>query len=295
MNTAFISNSNQLRNILFITFFVFFIHNDTIAQNIGSKILKDSIYPAFQSGYEFAKKLLIKYEDQIIPQDMVFVLEDILSVGDTNFYKDRMTYLMKNYGWNYNYIETHSLSSLSSELCKNNMFKWTWKASQEYYPIWVKNNMEKLVMQEKFRAISHTDQSIRSLLTLAEDTTELKIISRMINQIDFNNLTEICNLSDENNGVLINDFDIGIAVYNNVHFILWHNLKSKENFQKSWDLILPYIEKAYFQKKIGSHPFIIYDTWSVNHFGYQYYGTFSDTVPVIDSLLLEKMKKKYQF
>lgn len=175
------------------------------------------------------------------------------------------------------------------------MLVWTYNASQEYYPIWVKNNMEKLVFQEKFRAISHADQSIRSLLTLAEDTAELKIISRMINQVDFNNLTEICNLSDENNGVLLNDFDIGVAVYNNVAFILWHNLKSKENFQKSWDLILPYVEKAYFQNKIGSNPFKMYDIWSVNHNAYQYYGTLNDTIPVYDSLTLVKLRNKYQF
>lgn len=279
--------------IVFISFF--FISEEMNSQNIGSIVLKDSIYPALESDYELAKKLLIKYENQIIPQDMVFVLEDILSVGDTSFYKDRMTYIMKNYGWNYNYIETHSLSSLSSELSKNNMFKWTRMASQEYYPIWVKNNMEKLMIQEKVKAILHTDQSIRGLLSLAKDSTESDFIYRMIMEIDFNNLIEICSLSDENNGVLLNDFDTGVAIYNNVLLILWHNLKSKENFQKSWDIILPYIEKAYFERKIDSSPFKMYDIWSVNHNAYQYYGTLHDTIPLYDSLIQSKARIKYKF
>lgn len=86
------------RIFLFIIIPFLFLSEEIKTQNIGSIVLNDSIYPALESDYELAKKLLIKYEDQIIPQDMVFILEDILSYGDTNFYKDRMTYLMKNYG-----------------------------------------------------------------------------------------------------------------------------------------------------------------------------------------------------
>lgn len=283
------------RLCLFAIIFFLIFTEETKAQNLGAVDLEDSIYSVLESDYESAKKLLVKYEDQIIPQDVVFFLDDILARGDTNFYKDRMTYLMINYGWNYNNIEKHSLSALTSELSKNNMHKWTFRASQKHFPVWLKNNMESILIQEKVQAILHTDQSIRGLLFSIDDSTELNVIYRMITEIDFNNLIEICELSDENNEVLLNDFDNGIAIYNNVQLVLWHNLKSKENFQKSWDLILPYIEKAYFQKKIDSDPFKMYDIWSLNHKGYQYFGTLKDTIPVFDSLVLSNMRTKYQF
>ncbi len=285
--------SNSFLLIALLFFFVFTEENK--AQNMGSIVLSDSIYPVWESDFEKAKSLLVKYEDHFIPQDMVLILDDILANGDVDFYRDRMTYLMINYGWNINNLERNSLASLSAELSQNNMFEWTAQASQRHYPIWIKNNMESILIQEKVKAILHTDQAIRGLLSIAEDSLQLNYLYEMISEVDYSNLLDLCDLSYENKGVLLNDFDNGIAIYNNVLFILWHNLKSKKNFQKSWDLILPFIDKAYFQKKIDAGAFEMYDVWSSSHFGYQYYGTLNDTIKVFDSIKQIEFKNKYHF
>ncbi|NPD47540.1 MULTISPECIES: hypothetical protein [unclassified Lentimicrobium] len=285
--------SNSFLLIALLFFFVF--NEENKAQNMGSIVLSDSIYPVWESDFEKAKSLLVKYEDQIIPQDMVLILDDILANGDVDFYKDRMTYLMVNYGWIINNLERNKLSALASEIHNNKLYNWTYEASQKHYSVWVKNNMESLLVQEKVKAILHTDQRVRGLLSMSEDSLQLNYIYEMITEIDYNNLMDLCDLSNENDGVLLNDFDTGIAIYNNVLFILWHNLKSEKNFQSSWDLILPFIDKAYFQKKIDASAFEMYDIWSSNHFGYQYYGTLNDTIPVFDSLRQIELKIKYHF
>lgn len=283
-------------SILLITLIIFFCFTEEIkSQNVGSIVLTDSIYPIWESDFEKAKSLLVKYENQIIPQDMVLILGDILANGEVDFYKDRMTSLMINHGWNINNLERNKLAALTSEIHKNNLYNWTYEASQKHYPAWVKNNMESLLIQEKVKAILYTDQRVRGLLSISEDSLQLNYIYQMITEVDYTNLMDLCDLSQENDGVLLNDFDTGIAIYNNVLFILWHNLKSEKNFQKSWDLVLPFIDKAYFQKKIDASAFIMYDIWYSNHFGYQYYGTLNDTITILDSIKQIEFQDKYHF
>ncbi len=282
---------------IFTFLFIIILYIGLIAQNTGYFVFKDSIKPIIESDYSKAKTLIKKYEYDIDPSELILILDDVLSKGDIMFFKDRAIFLMKNYGWNYNYLDTleHKLerSSLLREIKRCNLEEWTYINSQLHYPIWIQNHSESLRYLDQVHSCLYSDQLFRKLLPSAKDSVELMIIYDLINKVDFSNLETIVELSENNSGILLNNFDNGVGIYYNILLILWHNLASESNFEKAWELILPYVEKAYFQKKINYSIFKTYDTWLQRHTGFQYYGTLNDSIKIRDIETFPDRQKKY--
>lgn len=267
------------------------------SQNTGYLILNDSIKPIFDTNYAKAKSLLLIYENEIDPSETMLLLDNVLLTGDIEFYKNRIIFLMTNYGWNYTYLDTLEYrlerSSLLREIKKNGLEKWTFDASQKHFPIWVKNHTKSVRYREKILSLRYTDQLIREFIPPREDSVRSDMMSDLIQEIDFCNLLEIAELSRLNNGMLPNNFDNGFGIYYKILSILWHNLKSEKNFDKSWELLLPFIEKAYFNKKIDFSIFVMYDKWCNIHNEYQYYGTLNDSIKIKDEETFVARQNKY--
>ncbi|MCB9448533.1 MAG: hypothetical protein H6585_09345 [Flavobacteriales bacterium] len=119
-----------------------------------------------------------------------------------------------------------------------------------------------------------------------------KNIASTIENNDFENLLEIVRLCKMNNNELPTGYDFAIDTYSKIQMILWHNLKSKNNFQRAWEQLFPYLEKAYFDGKISNSFLYAYDKLSYVHFGYQYYGTIS--APVKDEATLKERQQDYK-
>lgn len=270
----------------------------SMAQNQGYQILHDSIYPLMDSDYTRAKALIIKYESIIDPQELLLLLDDILEQDDLGFYKDRAQFLMINYGLNYSeidLIESRMIpANLQAQFSKNHLTQWMFDASEKHYPLWIKNNTKSVWFQEKIAALKLADQTIRGISLVSDDSNCKEQLYRNLNEIDFNHLLKLVELCQLNDDKMLNHFDNGVKIYYRLMgSVIWHNLKIKTNCQKSWELLLPYIEKAYFEEKIDFQIFKLYDQACQYHSGYQYYGTLADSIPIHDLENYEQRRKKY--
>lgn len=285
----------------FLKFIFILIAFYSYPQNKSYKVIYDEIYPLLSSDYPKAKEIWLKMEKTsklIDPVEMELILGYSLKNNDIKFFKKRIVFLMKNYGWNYNQnIDTLFLNIennfLKNNIKKSNLNNWISIKSNKIHSKWKKNHPLNSFFIERVSQLKFCDQEITKILADNNGNEEARVIlDSFIYSIDYNHILEIVKLCKLNNNVLLNNFDCGVGTYNKVNLILWHNLKSKINFQRSWDQLLPFIENAYFQNKISYTIFMAYDKWCNYHFENQYYGTL-EGVKIKDLETFNERKKKY--
>ena len=268
------------------------------AQNQGYQILHDSIQPIIETDYPRAKTLILKYESIIDPQELLLLLDEILSQGDIDFFKDRTQYLMINYGLNYSEIDLVESrlipANLQAQISKIHLTQWMFEESSKHYSNWIKENSKSLWLRKKVYALKTADQTIRRFPSISEDSICDELIHQQQVEIDFENLQSLAELCQINDGKMLNHFDNGLQIYYRAFgIIIWHNLNNEINFQKSWDLILPYVEAAYFEEKIDFTIFKMYDLCCKKHNDYQYYGTLDNSIPIHDLENYKQRREKY--
>ena len=268
------------------------------SQNTSYRLLHDSIYPKMDSLYPEARALLLGNMHIIDPSKLMLLLDDVLAAGDIETYKTIATYVIKERGWNYEYMDTldnrKGFLSLFDKIRYYHLEEWTYNTSQKYYPIWLSKNTLNIRIQNEVKGIIHSDQKIRRFYSkdINEDCSE--DINNKVMEIDFQHILEIVDLCEINNNLLPNNYDNGVGIGYNVQLIIWHNLKAKENFQRAWDALLPYIENTYLADKMSINISKTYDMWCHKHFGYQYYGTLGDSIEIKDKDTYLERKKKYK-
>ncbi|WP_066755535.1 hypothetical protein [Crocinitomix algicola] len=290
----------MIKVFLKIVFILFSLYSYT--QNQSYKIIYEEIYPKLNSDYQSAKEEWLKMEaqyDSIDPAEQVLMSGYALMNNDITFFKRRIIPLMKYYGWNYSQeLDTmYSVverSMLKRMIQEKNLITWVSKKSNKHYSKWKTNAPLYSLYRNKVDQIVFSDQEVIRLFN--EDTTltdNCVFLDSLISTVHFYHIEEIIKLCKLNNGLLLNNFDNGIGIYNKLSFIIWHNLKIEVNFQKTWDALLPFIEKAYFQNKISYTLFMAYDKWSLYHYGNQYYGTINGK-DIREEVTFPERKKKYR-
>jgi len=169
---------------------------------------------------------------------------------------------------------------------ENGNCDWVVKQSQKLYPKWLKANYNDSYARTMIEILVAKDQEDRVLYDY------LKRPDSIITILDLGRIFELRKLCERIN-TFPNDFDNGVGTYYRAQFLLAHSLKSADHFFQSWELLFPYLEKAYFDDKISGSFFKLYDTFHYRHFGTQYYGTLGKEVPVKDEYELNKRKLKY--
>lgn len=273
----------------------------SFGQNETYKVIYDSVYPLIEKNdYQNAKKTWEKYRLSINadPSEQLLFLSFSLKNNDEKFYKKHIVDLMHLYGWSYKATDTLPeniyKSQLLQEIKQKRLVEWTIKKSNKYYTKWRNQHPYSIYFQDKMNQLVYADQSIRKYSSInSNDSIQNKLLWDLEAQIDNENIEKIIELTKMNNGIIPNNFDNGYGTYFKINFIIWHSLKNPNTIQKTWDLLLPYIEKTYFAGKISYSLFMAYDKWIYQFFGYQYYGTLGENIPVKDSDLLEERKKKY--
>ena len=256
--------------------------------------LYDSIYVIAETDYIKAKSMFqaIRKKYPIDPLLIGSFLAYSYDHKDYSFLKEEVSYLIKCHGFTmqgskaaFNYYALFISGELSV---------WHKKTYHKYYPKWYKKNIDKMETIQAIDELHTQDQMLSKFAELAVDTFSQasKNINSMIAKEDYNHIAKIVELSKKNGG-LPNNFDHGAYTYQKIQGILWHNLKTPENFSKVWDLLFPYLEQAYLKGKISSEFFHIYDYFLNQYYGYQYYG-FLANVPVKDKEGLAERKKRYK-
>jgi hypothetical protein len=106
--------------------------------------------------------------------------------------------------------------------------------------------------------------------------------------------TKNCHLVEElcklNGNYLPNNFDNGIGTFNSISLLISHNLKQGTNIEYIRNKIFPYIEQAYLEGKVDADLFYAYDNRLNQYYGYQYYGTLPDSVPLLEKETFSERK-----
>lgn len=289
----------QNRFYSYIGFFLLSVFPKEVSSQVYS-YFQDSIAVIADTNYQESKNKLLEIEKigfKIYPSDKLFFLGYSLENNDIKYFKDNAKILMRDYGWHYSYSDTlpekirlfwlkgiHDL----------NITDWTVRTCEKNYPIWTKNNIEAVDVQKQLVAYKYFDQTLRkkggSFYNSLGDSLRIRFFAKY-DQANFQSFVDLC----KQNNTMLNEYDHGIGAYSIGMFILWHALKDNQSkFEYNWSLILPYLEKAYFDNKIPNTFLFYYDYASKNNFGYQYYGTLGKYVPVKEPETLQERRKKFE-
>lgn len=257
--------------------------------------MNDSVFNLLEfNKYDLAKEkyLSISKKFKIDPDYQLFFLKYSLINNDLKFFKKNIKILIKNYGLHIN--ETDSLVEDDRYTflthCNNIQIKnWLYKTSLKKHKVWIFKNSKSHNISLLLKNAIEKDRLVRVItFTLYPKITILDSISFQtvknsydlsINEVDTKNFLLIKELIKVNNNEIPNNFDNGIGIFGKISLIICHNLKRGINIENITKHIYPSLEKAYLQNKISEEMFYILDQKLYLYYGYQCYGTLSDSIP----------------
>ena len=268
------------------------------SQNHTWNYYHDSIQPLLNiNKYSEAKQKFITLtkSNKIDPDYKLFFIQYSLMYDDTCFYKSEIKQLMSKHGLQIDYADSllideryNVLNYLKSEKLK----KWSVNKSTTKYGIWSFKNQRSVKIKEALNLAKERDRLVRTITfsfypkiqrydTLCFNNVYLAYKNE-IADVDTKNCHLVEDLCKFNGNYLPNNFDNGIGTFNAISLFISHNLKQGTNIEYIRNKIFPYIEKAYLDGKIDASLFYTYDNRLYQYFGYQYYGTLSDSIPILD-------------
>jgi len=275
------------------------------SQNNFWQYYQDSIQPLLNSNkYKEAKQKFIALKN-IDPDYKLFFIQYSLMYDDTSFYKSEVKQLMSKYGLQIDYADSilideryNVFNYLKSEKIK----KWSLSNSKSRYRRWSNKNQRTIKIKEALKLAKERDRLVRSL-TYSFYPAIQKYDSLCMNKVYEAYKNEIadvdtknCHLVEElcklNGNYLPNNFDNGIGTFNSIGLFISHNLKQGTNIEYIRNKIFPYIEQAYLDGKVDATLFYAYDNRLNQYYGYQYYGTLPDSVPVLEKESFSERKSR---
>lgn len=285
--------------LLLFFLFAFLLPKEAISQNNSHIFFADSLVNIIEVDYPKAKRVFIanetKYEYD--PSLILYFLQVSLEKDDIDFFKEKIHYLIKEYGFRYTYSDTikrgYELDDDFHKLIhEKGLSEWVIQCTASYYPEWIKTNPEAINL-ERFKELIYTnDQFIRKysyqirsecLPLIKSDSIAHEAFSKkmgtLFNEYNLQNVYFVSELIESNDGKLPTNFNcIGITTY--IELIVFHNMKGLANLQLTWNLLHESFEQAYIEGKIPKNFFSYYDRYLNEQKGFQYYGTLGNDVPV---------------
>lgn len=273
----------------------------SFSQNPSFKIISDSIYPLIQSNeYDKAKQIWRATEKEftVDQQEKYLFLLSALRNNDLKFFRKEMTSLMKESGYFLSVMDTSSNygDNTVNLFREKGVLEWVVKKSNKYYPKWIVSNPIAHYAKQRSDFFIFRDQNfIRGIPPECDTSIHCKEKHQeYYTQFAMMSASDLATFFIEIGGVA-NNIDHGVDVYYPLLVVIHHILEtSEESMEYAWTLLLPYFEKAYFDGKIGSDIFYIYDEALFQHTGYQYYGQYGEA-PILDQEGFEGRVRKYNF
>ena len=278
------------------------------SQNKSWQYYQDTIQPLLNSNkYSEAKQkfIALKKSDNIDPDYKLFFIQYSLMYDDTSFYKSEVKQLMSKHGLQIDYTDSLLIDekySVFNYLKSDKIKIWSVINSNSRYGRWSKKNQRSIKIKEAIKLAKERDQLVRTI-TFSFYPKIQRYDSLCFNNVYFAYKNEIadvdtknCHLVEElcklNGNYLPNNFDNGIGTFNSISLFISHNLKQGTNIEYLRTKIFPYIEQAYLDGKVDATLFYAYDNRMNQYYGYQYYGTLPDSVPVVEKEIFSERKSR---
>jgi len=287
---------------LLIFFPLLFLGGDGFSQNNSYKFLEQNVYPFIDKGdYERAKENWIhyKHKSSIDPQESFLFAIEALQENDTSFFKQIISGLIKERGFHITINDTLACcrNNVTDLFIEKSIIDWLFDEVGKLYPLWLQDHHSILFVEKKVDQLFQNDQiflEFRPSKYFQNCPSEVdSAYWKTVAELDLRHISELASLCKSINSIP-NHFDHGLGIYYKLGYIVWHNLKIPSNRDFAWKILLPWIDKGYFEGKIGTDLYESYDYWLNQHTGFQFYG-FIENVPIKDSVEFGRRLKKYGF
>lgn len=287
------------------------------AQNSRDIIIKDSVQSILNTDLIHQKTSYLKVKDIIAGLEKQYgyetnlkkrLLEAAYEHNDIDFFKQEITILVKDYGFDVAYLR--ETENYFTAIMSGSLSKWFKEMYLKNHTIWLDKNFDKQIELRKLNTINEKDQSLTafamSVLNVPGlDNHQQEQIKDLLGTYHLKNIEPLTSIvikrkifaNEKNFAVLQNGFDSALI----------HNFQFKDNMEHLWELLFPYIKTSYLQYEITNVLFQNYDFYHYQHYGTQVFDSYTidqipeqfrknnEPIPVKDAVWLEKIKKEFKW
>lgn len=238
--------------------FSFLCISNTQAQTYRDSLASQIIYnfPKDDNAYQKLKadiKELEKLEEKPNPEILHAALPDIYKFKDIDYFKEVLTLLTRNYGFNLSYASGYE--NYYDAIINGDLALWFKEMYIKNHSEWLSENLDKQIdiyrlnnLLEKDQLVHKAVLGVQNIKGLTdEQIQELRKIDGAYFNKNLNTLLEISNkIKNLPTG---NSFAL---IQNHYGIVETHAMQHKDTFEKAWKGLLPFYKTSYLNKNTSS-------------------------------------------
>lgn len=243
-----------MKTLLYLFFLTSFT---TIAQTQRDTLASQIVhtFPTDKTSYEKLKTDIKKLEDleeKPNPEILYSSLDFIYKQNDLDYFKETLTLLTRNYGFNLTYAT--GKEPYYNDIIHGNLATWFKEMYIKNHSEWLSENLDKQIDIFELNTLAVKDQIVNGISTdifrflkLNEDQQDT--MDTILDKHSFNNAQVLLDISS-NIGSLPtgNSFSL---IQKNYNYVKLHNLQRINNFEKFWTSFYPFYKVSYLSKDIS--------------------------------------------
>lgn len=264
--------------VIIFSFFFLIFSSTLSAQTYRDTLVSEIVYntPKDLISYKELKlniKKLEELEEKPNPEILHSKLKYIYQQDDIEYFKEVLTLLTRNYGFNLSYASGNE--PYYNDIISGSLAIWFKKMYIKNHSEWLSKNLDKQIDIYRLNTLQEKDQLVNGISTAfyrsASFTNEQKeIIEKILDEYSFDNARVILDLSTEIGSLPTgNSFSL---IQKNYNYVELHNLQRENNFEKFWKSFYPFYKTSYLNKDISSIKFKTVDFTKYRHDGTQIFN-----------------------
>ena len=261
-----------MKTLLYLFFLTSFT---TIAQTQRDTLVSQIVraFPTDKTSYEKLKTDIKKLEDleeKPNPEILYSSLDFIYQQNDLDYFKETLTLLTRNYGFNLTYATGYEI--YYDAIIKGALADWFKEMYIKNHSEWLSKNLDKQIDIYRLNRLRYDDQLVhRAILNIQHIhglTSEQKEELRKIDIQYFDrNLDVLLEISNKINHIPTgNSFAL---IQNHYGIVETHAMQQPEIIDKAWKSLYPFYKASYLDKDISSIPFKNIDSHMYKYNGKQ--------------------------
>lgn len=264
-----------MKTLLYLFFLTSFT---TIAQTQRDTLVSQIIYhfPKEKASYEKLKTDIKKLEDlegKPNPEILYSRLEFMYKQNDLDYFKETLTLLTRNYGFNLTYATGYEI--YYDAIIKGALADWFKEMYIKNHSEWLSENLDKQIDIFELNTLAVKDQIVNGISTdiyrfLKLNDDQQDIMDTILDKHSFNNAQVLLDISSNIGSLPIgNSFAL---IQKNYNYVELHNLQRINNFEKFWMSFYPFYKISYLSKDISVIKFRTIDFTGYKHDGKQIFN-----------------------
>src|SRR5690606_36358737 len=224
-----------MKTLLYLFFLTSFT---TIAQTQRDTLVSQIIYhfPKEKASYEKLKTDIKKLEDlegKPNPEILYSRLEFMYKQNDLDYFKETLTLLTRNYGFNLTYAT--GKEPYYNDIIHGNLATWFKEMYIKNHSEWLSENLDKQIDIFELNTLAVKDQIVNGISTdiyrfLKLNDDQQDIMDTILDKHSFNNAQVLLDISSNIGSLPIgNSFAL---IQKNYNYVELHNLQRINNFEK---------------------------------------------------------------